>query len=338
VNRQPNHDPAFDRMLRDALSDPSAVPTEACLDADLLAAWSEGGLTPNVRRHVERHLSTCGHCQSALALLARSEPATSPAAPLWRLSPARWFVPIAAGAAAVLIWIAVPWRVADPGDRAVTTTARVEPPEARPMPPDVPPGAAPTDAARTISPQAPPVGQDANSARERRSEPAALAPRAFEPPAKTEAAEAFRRQPPADVGALADRAAAAAPTAADLNAGRQERDAGTVEVVSPDPSRRWRIRGATVERSADAGASWDAVRIAPPASVTAGMSPAPLVCWLVGPGGAVFRTIDGTAFDRVSSPTGADLISVRADDGSRASVTSADGRVYSTTDGGVSWQ
>jgi photosystem II stability/assembly factor-like uncharacterized protein len=73
--------------------------------------------------------------------------------------------------------------------------------------------------------------------------------------------------------------------------------------------------------------------------LVAGASPAPAVCWLVGTMGTVLLSTDGTSWQRVplSDPT-ASLVGVRATDAKSATVTASDGRTFTTTDGGATWQ
>jgi len=107
--------------------------------------------------------------------------------------------------------------------------------------------------------------------------------------------------------------------------------------VSPNPSIRWRIAGSVVERSTDGGSSWAAVPTGVAAELTAGAAPSTLVCWLVGRGGMVLLTTDGRTWRRVAFPEMTDLSAVRATDARTASVSTADGRIFSTSDGGVTW-
>jgi photosystem II stability/assembly factor-like uncharacterized protein len=111
-----------------------------------------------------------------------------------------------------------------------------------------------------------------------------------------------------------------------------------VDIQSPDPQRRWRIRGGIVERSDNAGGSWQPVGLPPGAVPVAGAAPLPNVCWLVGRSGLVLRTTDGVTFRSVSVPGAGDLVTVRAEDANRATVMSSDGRGYATVDGGMSWR
>ena len=109
---------------------------------------------------------------------------------------------------------------------------------------------------------------------------------------------------------------------------------------SPTPMRaRWHIlNGIKVERSIDDGKNWEAIVIDPPAVLIAGSAPSPAVCWLVGRAGAIMLATDGLRFTRVISPGPIDFKSVRATSARDASVTAVDGRVFVTSDGGVTWR
>ena len=110
-------------------------------------------------------------------------------------------------------------------------------------------------------------------------------------------------------------------------------------IVSPDPSVRWRIAGSVVERSTDGGSTWETASIGVTADLTAGAAPSASVCWLVGRAGVVLLTTDGRTWRQVAFPEMTDLSGVHATDasGREASVSTADGRTFSTTDGGVTW-
>ena len=90
-----------------------ATPTDDCLDADTLAAWSEGLLEGAERSSAESHASTCARCQAMLAVMARTTPvpASGTASPI-----RKWLMllgPAMAAAAAVALWFAV-----DPSERS----------------------------------------------------------------------------------------------------------------------------------------------------------------------------------------------------------------------------
>lgn len=112
---------------------------------------------------------------------------------------------------------------------------------------------------------------------------------------------------------------------------------GPVDVVSSDPSVRWRIRGTAVERTVDAGATWTTQRTGTTVLLAAGSSPSPGVCWLVGRQGTVLRSIDGRSWQTLAFPEAIDLVRVDATGPETAVVTTADNRHFRTADGGKTW-
>jgi photosystem II stability/assembly factor-like uncharacterized protein len=113
--------------------------------------------------------------------------------------------------------------------------------------------------------------------------------------------------------------------------------AAFVEVVSPDPLRRWRVRGAAVERSTDGGATWVVHPDVSGVYVLAGASPSPDVAWLVGRQGLVLLSTNGKQWQRLQFPEATDLTGVRARSDRDADITTTDGRLFHTTDGGRTW-
>lgn len=85
------------------------------------------------------------------------------------------------------------------------------------------------------------------------------------------------------------------------------------------------------------GAAWLPVTIDVTRRLAAGSAPYQDVCWLVGSAGAVYRTTNGTDFTVVRFPEPVDLIAVEATDADRVRVTAVDGRIFTTTDGGLTW-
>jgi photosystem II stability/assembly factor-like uncharacterized protein len=118
----------------------------------------------------------------------------------------------------------------------------------------------------------------------------------------------------------------------------QSRSSALVDVVAPGGSNRWRIiAGQRVESSSSAGNEWQPVTIPAAGGLTAGSAPSATVCWIVGLGGAVYITTDGTTFAALPFPEQVDLVSVIATDDRAAIVSAADGRSWRTTDRGVTW-
>ena len=104
------------------------------------------------------------------------------------------------------------------------------------------------------------------------------------------------------------------------------------------PRIRWRVHASgEVTKSTDAGETWQPIAITPRATILNGAAPSPTVCWLIGRAGIVMRSIDGVKFVRVAFPDVADLRSIKAVDAREASVTTVDGRVFTTMDGGETW-
>jgi hypothetical protein len=176
-----------------------------------------------------------------------------------------------------------------------------------------------------------PALADSASNLARAEAPALAAPAPAAPPA---AAQTGARAATAEAGARlgAVSGAVAAPSRMAFATGPD------VIVVSSNPSTRFRLRpGGGVQRSADAGSTWRTEVSGTTETLRAGSSPSPSVCWLVGGAGTVLLSTDGRSWRRLAFPETVDLLSVAATDQDNASVTTADGRVFVTADGGQSW-
>lgn len=339
-------DDAMDRLLRQAMTRRPDVPPGACLDAETLAAWTDGALAPAEAAHAESHLSSCTRCQAMLAALVRTSPAPEPepAPPFWERWRLQWLVPAAASAAAVLVWLATM-----PGaPQQASTGARLEAPDTRALAET--PGqefgeassqergaaSAPAVESEQLTAPAAPPPQPATSA-------SADIARLEDSAAARERAEA--RAVPPDLNATAAAAAppppptptAPQPQAVNETATLAFRAAAAIEILSPDPSVRWRFRSGLVERTVNAGQTWSVARVVPPTALTGGSASDALTCWLVGPAGAVRLAVDGVTFQRVAFPETADLVAVEASNARSAVVTTADGRRLRTEDQGATW-
>ena len=178
-----------------------------------------------------------------------------------------------------------PAYLAEPGGRAATQPGRGATPRAPAVTPPArsataapraeapPPAAAPSEEKRALDSTLAERQRDQSNVSER--------PRAAAPP---EDARSNRESVMAP--AIASRQAA--PAALARSAAQR-----TLDIVSPDPAIRWRVSGSTVQRSTDAGATWQPQSPGVDAQFTAGASPQPSVCWLVGRGGTVLLSTDG---------------------------------------------
>ena len=268
------------------------------LDAELLAAWSEGNLPKDEAARVDEHLADCSSCQEMLAVFARTEP--PPVASgfpglsgaersrlRWRW---QWAIPIAAAATVAAIWVAIP------GDeRSAQLNPTAAPPLAEPSTPSIATDAvSPVQAQRPESKSIPPQrttpsGSVANLAK--KETPAAKAEQ-FETRRTPEVSEPDQRLK----DDTAQSAAAAAPAAPAVPAeSRLEAVARQVssEVVSPDPLVRWRIvAGGRLERTTDGGKAWAAVTLPDQVTATGVVVPTATTAIVTTADGRRFRTVD----------------------------------------------
>jgi len=287
------------------------------VDAELLAAWSEGSLPKDEAAQVESHLADCSSCQEMLAVFARTEPPAMVPVPQvpapvvsgfrrtwWQW---RWAIPIAAAATVAAIWVAIP-----EDERTAQLNPTVSPSVSERA--AQPPATAADAAAPALEkkPEQKPVAprRDASGLSENRAEKTAPAgkvdsfgpaPKEQDQDLKAEAAQApasaaAAATPPAAQGQAASQAS---PTQRRLEVeARSGLQRQAAEVISPDPLVRWRIVPTNrLERSTNGGKTWDVVTLPP--SIT---------------------------------PTG-----ITAPSANTAVVTASDGRQFSTDDQGKTW-
>jgi hypothetical protein len=279
-----------------------------CLDAETLAAWMDGGLTGAALEDVRAHVADCERCQALMGAMGATRaaiPATEPqraSASALRAAadkPRRW-----------LMW-GVPL--------AAATTAIaiwVAIPEQRQPP------AAPAPAA---APAAPLEKQE----RATTEPPPAVAPQSSS--AKSAPAQAPPAQRSDDIAQLTPDAViteSVPPPLAPPSA--PQRPGGVAGQIAPAPRAEARV----LDAAASCGPP-------PPAGtagqLTASSAATPDVCWAVGRGGLVLLSIDGRTWQRVNFPEMTDLASVRATDARTASISTADGRTFSTANRGQTW-
>jgi Photosynthesis system II assembly factor YCF48 len=280
---------------------------DTCPDVETLAAWYEDGLTPAERVSIDAHVSVCARCQALAAVLVRSDTAGAAAHREQRPSVAwRWAAPIAAGLAALVVWAVV-----RPTDRRVEMPPRPPALSAKPGPQPLP------------APSAPPATENRFSAAPRREGTRADA-------TANVPTESKRPNESIDV-------TTAAPPAQAMRALAETVTIVPVDIGSNDPAVRWRIRGTIVERTIDGGANWTQQDTGSHSPLTAGSSPSPDVCWIVGAGGTVLRSTDGRTWQPIRFPEAVDLVAVQATSPASATVTTVDARRFTTTDGGATW-
>ncbi len=340
--------------------------TQEHLDAELVAAWADGSLDPQARTAAEAHAADCMRCQAMLAAMVRTEPAAGEPARGWLAGRVRWLVPLATAAAAVALWVGLSRDLLAPGSPPQVLTQvekQAEPDVGRAPEPARLPEAMPTEASKRVetdaaprhravaSPPAPPARKEAQPAPEK-------------PTAADEsivAIDAVRRERTSARPALTTPPAAKvtppqapAPTAVAQSGAGERTDVRTLkegarfglplatafrEVASSDPAVRWRVgAGGAIHRSTDAGKTWVAHKSGVTLELVSASAPSRDVCWIVGRSGVVLLTIDGTTWRRLPFPDPADLRAVVATDARTATVTTRDGRVFRTFDGGVTWQ
>jgi len=121
--------------------------------------------------------------------------------------------------------------------------------------------------------------------------------------------------------------------------GRISQPAGAEVAPTAPAVARWRIfENGQVDRVTTNAPAGQRVVFDRPVFITAGSAPNAFVCWIVGHGGAVARTVDAEHFQSVTFPETADLRSVTAASALQASVTTVSGVTYVTTDGGATWR
>jgi hypothetical protein len=331
-----------DSWLGTTLRQTPATASDACLDAETLAGWADGGLSSSAATAVELHASSCSRCTAVLAALERSAPVAS-STRVW--TPARvfrWLAPLTAAAAAVAIWIVVP-------SRPLTQLAPAPAHDQAIRAPETPTGERGTgnvesragNAERLLG--AEPGTQNQNPAPSTQN----LEPQAqdrFAPSVRVEkpaAEEPFHmrdelrreRAAPQALGATADSAAEApaaspaapqtaarsapSPPAASAKAVPEALTAtartafnnepmATESVSRSNPLIRWRVVSfASVERSTDGGKTW--TKTIPPPGAASNDTPA------------------------------ATVVGIRAVDGDRAVARTSNGVEFYTTNGGRSW-
>ena len=305
MNADHDRDRGLDQALKAVLGRAHDAPiTPACLDAETLAAWMDGGLDAQSVAMAEAHAANCARCQALIGTLARATPevAASGASPvrLWRW----WLAPLAAGAAAVTLWMVVPT------DRY---SAPIQEKEAQARD-----AVAPAPEPARLQKDAPSAGtdqQDLNKLADRAArENAATGTRAVDE-SKRKAEALMKTDKPAE-----------------------RRDRAELQVLEEQASAKDARPAAPPSAAPEIGQLRAQLALPSDVQITATASPSSTVMWFVGRAGAVLLTTDGRTVTRVLFPETTDLTAVTATDARIAIVTTAEGRRFRTDDGGKTWQ
>jgi hypothetical protein len=111
-----------------------------------------------------------------------------------------------------------------------------------------------------------------------------------------------------------------------------------LQIQTPDANILWMVASpGVIEKSEDGGTTWKPGYVETRALILAGAAPTAKICWVVGAGGTILRTTNGTHWKTIRPPVETDFVRVEAADALIATVTAMDGRKFSTVDGGKNW-
>jgi hypothetical protein len=324
--------------------------TAACIDAETLAAWADGGLSKSDAAAVETHLSDCERCTAMLATFARTIPETAVAESLWKRWHLRWLVPAATAATVAALWVLVP-RPESPQNMTLGRAPSTEL-QAPASPDPTLSFPQPATAADAKEQEAPPKLEMSNP-----TDALKEAPRAARRPAPEQLTDERRADSNATAsrpqGAAANETFAAAPSPA-READRQEAksaDQQSERFSPPVPS----ANAATAPAPSVEAPSAPAAPVAPAAGLSAAsaarqraiarpdrdftlmfeiVSPNPTTRWRVISTGQVERSTNGGArWERATLPEATTLTGGSSPSPSICWLVGRTGSIYVTTDG-----
>ena len=301
-----DRDQSIERLLRQARPWDPASPTDACPDAETLAALADDTLPAALRREVEGHIADCHHCQALTAAIGRAEaPVGAPVEaasdmPAWRRRVLNWFVPAAAAATAVALWVLVPGQ---------NTTPPTEPVSGRQIA-ETPPPVLPAPSSEVVTSEPLQIPDDTRADEQTRDRVAALEAGRARGASPSAAAPAAAAPPPPGAAAPAEPSLKAeAPVAGGLQASGAQPVVGGVAAapevsasapISADEAANLGRAAAAERRNEGALNETVAVQQEQALSVQARavssfevVSPNPRIRWRVGPGPTVQYSANG---------------------------------------------
>jgi len=284
-----------------------------CPEPALLAAYLDGTLFAADAVQIERHTAGCTRC-AALLVSMRHQRALARPKRRWPRPGAvvAVVVLVAAGLGAWGLLLGLPGSGGgSDGGETVESAPVAAGEEAPPQPPT--PEAGPVLPAPVQTVPDPPVP----------------VPGAPAPPDESGLAVAAPAPVPVPVPETAP------PTPVDVPAVPDESGDGLLLRRRPGARVVLRVRARTIERSTDAGSSWE-VEYTADRPVRAGTFVDAEVAWLVGEDGLVLRRTPNGWFG-TNPPAAGHVDAVRASSTIHATVTLADGRVLVTDNGGITW-
>lgn len=344
----------------------AAPATASCLEASIIAAYRDRSLPPDERSSCEQHLAQCSRCTGVLAAMARIADAGASGADAlgrrgwWRQPQTVSLATIGAVAIVLAVVILKGGRpagvtngsleyqqksnslradagIADlksPPAETSPSIAMNQPADARLEAPQRAPSSvqgAATDNAPTYAAGPPTTALGAQAA------PMTSAPLAMPP-----VAEAAKARPalPSATGAPAMPAANRSTISDMVGAatGAVMPGGSAVVVEPPDHSTVWMVgaNGSISRYGPHSG--WVPQVSGVTADLSAGSALSPTTCWIVGRGGMILRTLDGEHWTKINSPVTSDLASVTATGPNAATIAASDGRRFTTTNGGATWE
>ena len=333
-------------------------PSAACIDAETLAAWADGGLSKSDTAAVETHLADCERCTAMLATFVRSTPDAPAVESLWKRWHLRWLVPVATAATVAALWVLVP-RPESPQ----MTIGRAPTTESQGAADSAANATKPTAPAETKEQEAPAALARSNATdtlAKREEVQQAARPQVAGPLTDEQRADADQAPQRLQAGQVNESIAVAPPPAREADrAEAKSADAQTERFSPPIPSANAgpvpAAPAPTTAPAAEASARRAPAAVPPPAALGAASSaqaraasspardraaivviasPDPMIRWRVVGAGQVERSTNGGArWEPASMPESATLTGGSSPSPSVCWLVGRTGSIYVTTDG-----